>query len=59
MPQMFVPGHSEENHKYLSPGRKICGISRLAFAIVLLGQVSIAINYCGGKGTRNVSTDIT
>ena len=56
---MFVPGHSEENHKYLSPGRKICGISRLAFAIVLLGQVSIAINYCGVKGTRNVSTDIT
>lgn len=37
----------------------MCGISRPAFAIVLLGQVSIAINYCGVEGTKNAGTNIT
>lgn len=36
----------------------MCGITRLAFAIVLLGQVSVAINYCGVKGAKNAGTDI-
>lgn len=60
MPQMFVPEHSEEKPQvFESWKKKMCGISRLAFAIVLLGQVSIAINYCGVEGIKNAGTNVT
>lgn len=36
----------------------MCGIFRLTFAIVLLGQVSTAINYWGVRGSKNAGTDI-
>jgi len=60
MPQMFVPGHSEEKPQVFESWKKeMCGISRLAFAIALLGQVSIAINCCGVKSTKNAGTGTT